>query len=213
MSTRYEKFLPEVLPYVHDCPEFVAVAAIRNACIEFCDRTDWWLYTHDPITVVANQNTYELDLPDFTVESRILEGWYNNFPLKPKSEDQLRSMYNLDWRQMEGSPQFLTQLDPGEVIVVPFPTFTTTNTLNLIVVLKPTRDSVDVDDSIYERWAEQIGFGARARLYEIPNQPFYDPGSAAKYRMMFETAMGKAALERQRGISRANLRVRPPRFF
>ena len=40
-AVSYEVFLPEVMPYVHDVPEIVAVQAIRNACIEFCEKTHY----------------------------------------------------------------------------------------------------------------------------------------------------------------------------
>ena len=48
-AVSYEVFLPEVMPYVHDVPEIVAVQAIRNACIEFCEETQYlnpWDWTH-----------------------------------------------------------------------------------------------------------------------------------------------------------------------
>lgn len=211
-TTSYEAFFPEVLPYVHDVPEFVALNAIRNACIEFCEKSDYIIYTHDPITILPRVNTYELDLPTGTTLSRLIAGWVGNLPLTFKSEEDLQRIYPLDWRQMGGRPQYITQAVPEEVIICPFSDYKMPSGMKLIASLKPTRASTTVDSLIYERWAEHIGFGARARLYDTPNQPYYDPSQAVKFRTWFESAIGEAKMERNRGLTRNVTRVRPPRF-
>ena len=213
MTVTYDKFLPEVLPYVPDCAEFVAVNAIRNACIEFCRESLYLQLEHDPITTIANVGTYDLEAPDGYVITRAIDGWAGNMPLTPKSEDDLKRIYPLDWRQQAGRPQYMTQFVPDEVVIVPYPMQKQVNGLKLIVAIAPTRDSVEIDNKIYERWAEAIGFGARARLYDTPKQPYYDPQNAIKYRQMFTNAIGEAKIERYRGMNRTNLRVRPPRSF
>lgn len=212
MTTRYEAFLPEVLPYVPECPEQVAINAVRNACIEFCEKSQYWLYDHDPINGVAHMSTYELDLPTCTTAARVMDAWYNNIPLTPRGEDEIKRTYPFDWRELEGNPVFFVQQTQNEVILVPKPLISASQALKLIVVLKPTRDSVDIDDEIYELWAEAIGYGARARLHGLPNQPFSDPLAAVKYTGMFETAIGRAKVARNRGLARATQRVRPPRL-
>lgn len=213
MSTRYESFLTEVLPYVPDCPEIVAVNAIRNACIEFCDKSLYWLYNHDPVTTIDNVATYELELPDFTASVAVLDAWHDNLPLVPVGEDTIKKVYPLNWPTLMGAPKYLTQQNPNEVILVPYPQTGIAQGLNMIMAIKPTRDSVDIDDSIYENWAEGIGFGARARIHALPNQSFSDPVAAAKYDALFRIEIGKATVTRNRGLSRAVQRVRPPRFF
>ena len=210
-SVSYEAFFPEVLPYVHDVPEFVAVNAIRNACIEFCEKSDYIVQTLDPITILPNVSTYELDLPTDMILTRIIAGWVGNLPLTFKSEEDLQRIYPLDWRAMGGRPQYITQQVPGEVIIAPYSDYRMSNGMKLIVALKPTRQSTTVDELIYQRWAEHIGFGARARLYDTPNQPYYDPNQAVKFRAWFESAIGEAKMERNRGMTRSVTRVRPPR--
>lgn len=209
--SRYEAFLPEVLPYVPECPEIVAVNAIRNAVIEFCDKSLWLVYEHDPITIYANNGVYELDLPNETISARILDGWVNNLPVVPRGEDEIKRLYPFNWREIEGRPMSVTQLDPTEVIFVPRPTDSDVYTAQLLVALKPTRSSLNCDDSLFERWAEKIGFGARARLHELPGQTFSDPNLALRYRALFNQAIGEAKIERNRGLTRAAMRVRPPK--
>lgn len=212
MSTRYEEFLPEVLPYVRDCPEAVAVNAIRNACIEFCDKSLWLLYHHDPVSVYAAESTYDLDLPDGTTTARIMDAWYKTRPLAPIGEDDLKVMFSTDWREAEGDPQFYTHLDPSAVVLAPIPQTDEADALAMIVALRPTRDSVDVDDTLYERWAEWIGWGARGRLHDIPAQPFTDGPAAIRARQMFNHGIGLATIERNRGLTRHVMYVRMPRL-
>lgn len=212
MSTRYENFLPEVLPYARDCPEVVAINAVRNACIDFCDQSLWLLYHHDPIDVVAGESTYELDLPDGTTTARILDAWYDSTPLAPIGEDDLKSMFYSDWRDALGEPRFYTHLDPSELVLAPIPQEDADEALAMIVALRPTRDSVEVDDTLYERWAEWIGWGARARLHDIPAQPFTDPAMAMKARQMFQHGIGLAKIERNRGLTRHVAHVKLPRL-
>ena len=210
-SVSYETFFPEVVPYVHDVPDLVATNAIRNACIEFCEKSDYIIHTHDPITILPRVSAYQLDLPCGTTVSRVIASWVGNLPITFKSQEDLQRIYPLDWRQMGGRPQYITQDVPDEVIVAPFSDYQMDDGLKLIVALKPTRSSTTVD-KLYERWAEHIGFGARARLYDTPNQPYYDPAQAVKFRTWFESAIGEAKMERNRGLTRNVTRVRPPRF-
>lgn len=213
MSTvSYDLFLPEVMPYVHDTPEFVMINAIRNAAIEFCDKSLYWQYEHDPITCLPNQSVYEFDLPNETTTARIMSAWYQNLPMASRNEDEMYKIFPMDWRTMVGRPQFYIQNRPSELIIAPSPQILAVNGLVILMALKPTRSSTTIDSDIYERWAEHIAFGARARLYDTPNQPYADPQQAVKYRAWFESAIGEAKIDRNRGLNRASVRVRPPRL-
>lgn len=209
----YDQFLPEVLPFVPECPEVVALNAIRNACIEFCDKSLYWLYTHIPFSPVEDTATYTLSIPPGTTAVDILSAWYDNLPLSPRGEDELTKIYPLNYPAVGGSPRYITQRTQSSVTLVPYPTTVIENAVTLTVALKPTRASSGVGGAIYENWAEGISYGARARIHALPNQSFSDPMAAMKYAMMFNTVIGKATIARNRGLTRATQRVRPPRFF
>ena len=210
MSARYEDFLTEVMPYVRDCPEFVAVNALRNAMIEFCDKSMLWQYEVDPIDTVAGTTEYTLALPNGTGLARIMDLFYNGHRLLPKSETELAKLYVDDWRSQEGEPSYYTQRWPNVVILCPAPSTSIQNGLDLLVALRPTRASIAVDDFLFERWAEEIAFGARARLMAISGQPYTDQVQASYYRAKFDAVIGKAKIELNRGLTRATQYVRPP---
>ena len=218
MTTTYDTFLPEIMPYVHDVPEFVAINAIRNSAIEFCNRSEVWRYEYPTINSVALQGDYTFSsasLPTTDCEvKRIYQGFYNYTPVIPMSTEDLASIYiNQDWRTVAGNPRYVTQKTPATFTLVPGPIVAITAAINLIVVLQPTRTSTGIDDYVYSQWAEHIAAGARARLYDTPNQPYYDPGKAALYHAKFVSAISTAKADRNRGLGRATPKVRPPRFF
>jgi hypothetical protein len=207
----YDNFLPEVLPYVPECPELVAINAIRNAVIEFCKKSAW-LLNEQTFDLVALQRDYQLTLPVETELVRVQDAWYDHVPLKPKGEDDLKRLYGLDWRVVTGRPAYYTQLSPDTIRLCPAPLLDEAAAIDTMVVLTPTRASTSCDLTIYERWLEGIACGAKARLMSLPQQSFTDPQMAMANKAMFNTAIGEARIERNRGMTRATLHVRPPRF-
>jgi len=210
-AVAYDVFLQEVLPYVPQCPEVVADNAVRNAVIEFCKKSQWYVreYTVD---LVANFSDYQLTLPAGTELCGIQDAWCDNILLKPKGEDDLKRLYGFDWRQVSGRPAYYTQLGPDTIRFAPWPILSATSGVQLIAVLTPTLASTQCDGTIYERWLEGIACGAKARLMELPQQSFTDAQAALVNRQRFVTAIGEARIERNRGFTRATLRVRPPKF-
>jgi hypothetical protein len=214
MTTPYENFLPEVVPYVRDVAEPVAVASIRNACMEFCDRTLWWQYEVATVPGVSGQADYTLALPTGTGLSMIMEAYYDGARLNPMTIDDLTDGMWSDWRITTANrPTAITQLSTTSIRLAPKPSEALTNGLSLIVALRPTRDSTAVLDDIYERFAEAISYGARARLYEQPNAPYSNPSEGLSFHQRFRHECGKATILRNRSQNRVSSVMRPPRFI
>jgi hypothetical protein len=209
----YDNFLPEVMPYFKGVPELVLLNAIRNSAIEFCQKTDWLVYTPYPQQVTAFENEYDLtlDLPNDTVVERVQTAWYLEMPLLPKSEEDLKRIYNLDWRQQTGYPNFYTQYVPETLIMVPGPTITTALALGVTLVVRPSRASTTCDPSLFERWSEEIAAGARARLHATPGQSHESSEMSDKFKAIFDAGISAAIATRNRGLTRTTTRVRPPR--
>jgi len=209
----YSAFLPDVLPYVRDCPEFVAINAIRNACIEFCEASLWWRQTLDPITLVAGQGTYDVDLDIGVGIAAILSAHLGRHPLQVQAEEYLVQTVGPDWRERRGPVQFVTQDGDFDVIrLVSVPDYVPDEQLTVHVALRPIKSSVRVPKELYERWGETIGFGARARLHDTPGQPYSNAEAAREYRKWFQSGYGNAAIQANRGRGRTALLVRAPRI-
>lgn len=205
-------FLPDVMPWVRDCPELVARGALRNAMIEFCNKSQWWLYTHAPLSVIADLNHYEFDLPTDTDIVTLVDVRVDGVSLEPKSFDELDAMFGTDWRTVTGRPRYYTRQDAGELLLVPCPQDSSAQGLTMILALRPARTAEFVDEEFYRRWSEELAYGARARLHEMPGQPFYDLEAANRFRAEFKAAIGIAIAERNRGQTRGPISIRYPRI-
>lgn len=206
--TDYTEFLPEVMPYVPNVPDFIATAAIRNAVIEFCEKSRILQIDADPISVVAGIATYQIDAPNGMKIVEIMDAWSDVTHLTPSSPDELtRTFQAMDWRTQKGAPRYYTSVVPDEVILVPVPDQTKPNSLKLRVAIAPLRSSTGVDDFIYENWLEGIAFGARARLYNTPGQSYFDKTSALEFERRFRAAIADARVKVNRGSSRTSLDV------
>lgn len=201
MSVSVSTFRTAILPYVHDCPDIAADVAARFAIREFCKLSDWLQFEHDPITVIAGQADYELEPPDQTQVFRVIEASYDERRIRSVTVDELRGKY-IDWRTRTGTPIFITAIAWPTARLVPVPDEKLVNGLTMICSIEPVVDATLVDETLYARWSEIIGYGARARLKLMSGQPYYDPTGSAVDRGMFMKGVSAAILERQRSFGR-----------
>src|SRR5579859_6202936 len=87
-SVPFTAFLPEVVPFVQDVPEFIAVNAVRNACIEFCEKTRYWQSDVTSFQTVVGQPNYNIALLAGLTSDQIfvdaMETWSNGSLIIPK---------------------------------------------------------------------------------------------------------------------------------
>lgn len=188
MTVAYEKFLVDVLPYVRDCPQDVAVNAIRNAAIEFCDQSHWLTFEPYPQTILPNVNVYELDYDTGEEPVRLIWANINGFAA--------RAHLNNDF----------------DLVLQDTPTSTLVNGLTMEFAVRPTKTSLYCNDTLYTRWSEAISYGARRRLYDIPAQPFTDPERMVQMHMKFRAAIADARMERERELTIGPLQVQMRKF-
>lgn len=172
-NVSYENFFPYVQPMVPACPDPSMVVAIRSACIEFCEQTN---YLSDEIdeTLLADEPTYEISVPANTAICAVLELYANGLKILPKSPLELEQLFNgMYWRDIEGPPRYYTMLNRNEVTVCPKPE--ENGTLTGRYAYAPTRASTTVDERVFDDYCELIAQGALARLYGQPDQPHSDP--------------------------------------
>jgi hypothetical protein len=210
-TTTYDQFLVEVIPYVRDVPEVVAIQAVRNACIEFCEETRYLQVDNDPVALITGQSSYDLDADTGYVVIDVVEAWVGDQFLVPKSVEQLTKIYRgNDWRTMKGNPYYYYRSRMASLNLVPtpqVPSAISQSFLNCRVAVAPSRSSTSVDSDLYERFLEVIGFGARARLYGTVNQPYYDPQATLDYRKRFNDEIADVRTRVNKGLSRASVAI------
>lgn len=212
-TVSYDVFLPEVVQYVKDVPEIVAIQAVRNATIQFCEETRVLQSNLDPMTGVATVSEYEMiPCKDHKVVD-IMEAWYGDQLLIPKAVEELTRIYRTsNWNDLDGNPYYYFRSRTQEITLVPTPKVTVQAQIKLRVALAPTRAATAVDSELYERYVEYIALGARARLYDTPNQPYYEPKSAQLYLKRFNDGMAEVRTRVAKGLTRASVQIEYQRF-
>jgi hypothetical protein len=213
-AVSYEAFLPEVLPYVQDVPEVVAVQAIRNACIQFCEETHYLQENLDAMTGIEGIGDYDLEANDSNYKVvEIMQAYYGDQLLIPKAQEELNQIYRTsNWEDLKGNPYYYFRPRASVMRLVTKPIITEANKLKVKAAIAPKRSSTTVDDELFERFLEYIAHGARARLYNTPNQPYYDPKTAMEYTKRFNDEMAEVRTRVYKGLTRAAARVEFQRF-
>lgn len=199
----FEDFLPHVMPYAPGCAEPTAIHNLRQAAMEFCERTRLWR-SDDEFDVTPNDCDV-VCVPSGAQLIEIEHAKFNGFPLVPKA------IVDLDrdtpyWRDDKDTtqPVYFTQLEPETVRVVP----AATGTLKLFTILKPAEDGDTVPDWMYDKYARVIAAGALKDILLTPGQPFYNAELAAGFSARFYAALDDKASMHVRGQQRAPVRTR-----
>ena len=188
----------------------VRLPALRTAVIEFCRKSLYWQEEAPPVTLVAGTAEYTLTVPAGRQVVGVLSVNLNDESvLYPATLEQVERALPR-WRSAPGDPSAFVMLTPDTLRLAPVPT--EAGPLTATVAYAPTRTSNEVLGAIYDRHFEAIKHGSLARLKAMAGHSFYDPQAALYYTGRFNAGVMAAAVERNKGFSRANLRVAPRAF-
>ncbi len=200
--------LPFVLPYARGASEPQAVAALRNAAREFCGRSKAWQTAPDDevLSVRAGDPYCELTAPQQSELVQILQVWYHDTPLDAASEG---------WKvergispERTGSPmgyeqQVLADRALLEFKLLPTPAVSEPRAIRVRAAWRPSLTATHLADIVATRYAEQIAYGALARLHQL-DEDWAKPTYAADKGAQFEQAIGVAIS----AVAKANVRAR-----
>lgn len=217
---QWSALLPEVNPFVGGAPEALVLNAIRNAVIEFCERS--WAYVADttPLAMVAKQQDYRPIPPAGTAIAQILYGYYNGKIIWPTTKDDALKL-DQNWRNRTGTrvDTFIAAGSGSLVSVIPVPSVAVpavvvspnvmSNGLVLTAAIKPARDAKQFPAHLYERYLEEIAHGAVARVLSIPHKVWSNVNAALFHRNAFLDGASQARADASKGFTRAALRSRP----
>ncbi len=199
---KWESFYPYVLPDVPGCPDPIVDQALVLATREFCERTLIWQVDPDADTTIADVAEYDFDTDQHQEVIEFVSATLNGKPLAIVAENDLPA----DWKtSQQGLCECAFTLDRVRFTIVPTPTAAYDLTTKLIV--RPSLSAPGVDDRIFDQYARQIGFGAKANLMMANNRPYSNMPLAAVNRGLFEDAIHRAALTHSRGHAKRRRRV------
>jgi hypothetical protein len=205
---RYSDFFLYVLSEVPGCPEFTAERAIRDACIDFCARTDIFRAEPATITLIPNITAYELDAPAGTEPNRVKLVSRAGRPL-----NQLQ--YEEAFLRIEASqptaPAFWSQTDNSALLVGPKPK--ERERVSVLYSLKPTASSSSIPDTIGLEWRETLVSGALFRLQMMVGSPWANGAAAQANASVYEAGVKSAIKQAKYGHGGAPLTVNYREFI
>jgi len=206
-TTLFTTLYDEVLTEVAGVTQPVALNAIKQAAIEFCDRAWVWIVDQGPIPVAALANTFDWEPPSGTEAVRPMQVWLDKRPLVPKTANELSELYG-DFMQAEGSPACFVQNRPDQLIVVPKPVNVQPGEITAKLAVKPTQAATGMESVILSKFRDAICHGAKARLYRMPRKPWSNGPSATYYQGMFDNTVSTGQVAVIRGFAGARARVK-----
>ncbi len=205
--------MPRLNGYVPGCPRPNAVQALRDACIELCERSGVLVQTTEAIPLEAGVAEYEVPLEPGTTLHRVLKAWHGARPVALLARQQVTAVEPFVAGQSSGSPVGLHTTGRESVLLFPTPdTDAASAHLRLEVALKPRRDANAVPDELFDDWVEVVVHGALQRLASQPGTPFSNPDLAVMGANMFVNGVGRAKKAAAKGRTRSDMRVQSRTF-
>ena len=185
--------LNDVLVDCPEAPEPLIIDALITTLRDFCNQTRFWRQELPPINLVTGQSIYPLNPPTGTEIVSVVQAQSDHF-LVPSSVNLLDR--NLSgWRDLLAPrPNFYFQPTMNSIHVVPKPNGNIPNGLNVIVALRPSRDTTTMNDEIYREFGNEIIAGAKAYLQAAPNKPWSSPDHATANMTAFTSAIQRARM-------------------
>ena len=214
MAASYEDFFPFILPDIVGAPEPVLSMAVKNSCIEFCEKSLILVRDHDPVSIIAGTIDYDLEPPSGYIVAKIMSAWLESNKLDPMTPIMVRdaAVYNQTFSSYISAPttpRNYLQKDERTVTLWGVPEKSYSNGLTMRVALKPTRASTAIENVLLEDHAETIAYGAMFRLMVSPGRPYTNPQMAAAYKTLFQSAINAARLTSEYGRARTSMSVTP----
>jgi len=206
MAKAWEDFLDDTLPDLPGCPQPLAVNAIKQAAIEFCDNSFVFQINHPAIDAVATIGEYAWAPRADLKVVRPERVWYDKKPLTPLARRDLDALYAY-WPGQEGTPTYFVQEKIEKLILVPKPSAALVGGILAKVSARPARSATAVDDELWEKYLEVIASGAKAKLFAMKKKPWTDSALANYHRQLFEDGIARAKIAATRGHGRAKLRT------
>lgn len=197
-----DDFLTSINPYAPGCAIPTAYFGIRQAAIEFCERTRMWRH-EDSFTVTASE-AEAISVPYGAALIDIEHASFDGRPLEPKTTKWLDE-HHPGWRtgDASGHPTYLTQLEQNTLRIVPGQA----GTVNISVWIKPSQDCEDLPDFLADQYRETIAYGALGRILMTPNQPYTNGSLAAAFLAQFEQKLVGLSSKGITGQQRARVRT------
>lgn len=182
--------------------------ALRQAAIDFCQRTKTWRYEDD--FQVTDSDAEQIITPNGSVLLDLELVQFDGCDLIPKTPAWLDDHAH-GWRTNcndSGPSKYVTQTEMNTIRLVPY----ADGHVNIYAWLKPSQDCEDLPDYLGNQYRETIAHGALARLLMMPGMPFSNPNLAGMFITLFNNALDSSQNKGITGQQRARVRTKASFF-
>ena len=213
----YTTLYDDVVPELPGAELGMVLHQIKRTCNDFYERTLYSREVLPGINVVANTATYTVapsDAANFEVgkilEVRLVSAASSNatpYKMLARTPEQL-DIDMPDWDASTGAPKFYAQRAIDQVTLAYIPASASLAGLIVTIAKLPLYAGVGIDDAIYEKFSEALGYGVKGRMMRMPKKPWSNPTLATNYLAMFDNEVAGASAIAAKGFGRAPLRSR-----
>lgn len=182
-----------VLPDVPACPDVTAIFNIRQAAIEFCQKTMAWQEYQPDLNTVEGRTTYEHQLDADRAVHKLLM-----VLLDGRQVDIVQPEHGRGLDSREATVDYAYSI-PGGLEIRPAPKGDLL--LRTYAALVPTQ-LADTLPAEFERHFDAIANGAKARLLAMPSADWKNPNEAQRLRGEFLARISTVARAVARGHSK-----------
>jgi hypothetical protein len=198
--TPLDAFLPFVMAAARGLPETMAIAYIRQACIEFCRRSNA-VRRH----VRLDQQRHVVDYPIWPDDSeqvvRVTEVRVGTSTYRARRDHLEFAHWGVRYTVRDG----LVHLSARPQKDVP-------DAIDIRFVVAPTQTACEVDSILYHDWQNAIEDGALARIYQLPGYEFTEPRLATSRGTSFDERIARARVQALKSDTTATTVALAPRF-
>jgi len=217
MSVKLAEFERYVLPWVAAAPIPAVHAAIRDAAIEFCERTRFTTQFVDGIAVSASDPEICITVPNCDYEVyEVIDVWTSQGRITPKTKDELSVRFPMGWTEERRDSMALIPYyicTKHDVLrLVPAPSISLQNEIRVYAAMRPTRTAKTLCSSLLNHCSRAIGDGALALLHSHTSMSYAQPKEQLRFRGMFERAMTELGDNYAHGFNKPQLRTGQDEF-
>ncbi len=174
MSTLLSALIPDLRLELPGCIDLTITRELRQACRDFCEKTGCWEVVLDPVSVIADTDTYSLTLPDDASLVSLVALTRDDLPF---------TAYQFHLPDLE---LVLEEVPSSDFELIP------------TVFLMPTRTATTVPDILERDYYDGIRCLALSRLMRMAGVPWGNAQGASQYAADARRLQGRATVRRWR---------------
>lgn len=195
----YTDAIGPLLARAEGCPRALAVDALRDTCIEFCEESRW-LTTAWTLVLDGTQ------VPNLGMEAQVLDICEARIDGEPVLVTHINDEAI---EQLRPGEYAITFADPNNPVLTPAPSVASPVTVELLVCIAPGPESTEIHLDLWRRFKEGLQAGAIARLLTEPNKPWSTSGDAvSRFAGKYARALNDATAEAGRNRTQPGRRLR-----